>query len=81
MTDRSENPLVSGTTGATVARMKALGTWNPLWDGLEQLAPAWTDKFMAAAMDPCESPVLSPEKFNYSASRPTRPAPTCMPLG
>lgn len=41
--------------------MKATGAWNPLWDGLEQLAPAWTEAYMQAAMQPYHSDVLSPQ--------------------
>lgn len=42
-------------------RMRQAGTWNPLWDGLDDLDPAWTEQYMTATMQPYESGVLSPQ--------------------
>ncbi|WP_255450189.1 carboxymuconolactone decarboxylase family protein [Skermania sp. ID1734] len=49
------------SAGGVVNRMKATGTWNPLWDGLEELDPEWTEQYLTATMEPYESGVLSPE--------------------
>lgn len=40
-------------------RMKQDGTWNPLWDGLEELDPKWTEQYLTATMQPYESGVVS----------------------
>lgn len=54
----------SGDAGApgTVMRMRRSGTWNPLWDGLDDLDPAWTEQYLSAVMQPYESGVLSPRE-------------------
>lgn len=44
-----------------VDRMRERGSWNPLWDGLHELDPAWTEQFMAMAMQPYQSGVLEPK--------------------
>ncbi|MGW4560921.1 carboxymuconolactone decarboxylase family protein [Streptomyces sp. NPDC004561] len=44
-----------------VDRMRDRGAWNPLWDGLHDADPAWTEQFMAMAMQPWESGVLEPK--------------------
>ncbi|MEV6564700.1 carboxymuconolactone decarboxylase family protein [Streptomyces kronopolitis] len=44
-----------------VDRMRAQGAWNPLWDGLHEMDPAWTEQFMAMAMQPWTSGVLEPK--------------------
>ncbi|MFE1768050.1 carboxymuconolactone decarboxylase family protein [Streptomyces angustmyceticus] len=44
-----------------VDRMRAQGAWNPLWDDLRELDPAWTEQFMAMAMRPWTSGVLEPK--------------------
>lgn len=41
--------------------MKVGGHWNPLWDGLHELDPDWTEQFMKTAMQPWNSGVLSPK--------------------
>ncbi|SDD23834.1 carboxymuconolactone decarboxylase family protein [Rhodococcus tukisamuensis] len=41
--------------------MKEAGTWNPLWNGLEELDPEWAEQYMTATMQPYESGVLSPQ--------------------
>ncbi|QRI78813.1 carboxymuconolactone decarboxylase family protein [Rhodococcus sp. PSBB066] len=41
--------------------MKAEGTWNPLWDGIEELDPEWTEHYLTATMQPYQSGVLSPQ--------------------
>ncbi|GAA3708268.1 carboxymuconolactone decarboxylase family protein [Gordonia hankookensis] len=42
-------------------RMKADGTWNELWNGLDDLDPAWTEEYLSSVMQPYESGVLSPQ--------------------
>lgn len=44
-----------------VDQMRARGSWNPLWDGLHELDPAWTEQFMAMGMQPWLSGVLEPK--------------------
>ncbi|MCL6300796.1 carboxymuconolactone decarboxylase family protein [Streptomyces kronopolitis] len=44
-----------------VDAMRARGAWNPLWDGLQERDPAWTEQFMAMAMQPWTSGVLEPK--------------------
>ncbi|WP_432168616.1 carboxymuconolactone decarboxylase family protein [Streptomyces sp. bgisy031] len=41
--------------------MRERGSWNPLWDGLHELDPAWTEQFMAMAMQSYQSGVLTPK--------------------
>ncbi|MFF1388469.1 carboxymuconolactone decarboxylase family protein [Rhodococcus erythropolis] len=41
--------------------MKDSGGWNPLWDGLSELDPEWTELYMKTAMQPWNSGVLSPQ--------------------
>jgi alkylhydroperoxidase/carboxymuconolactone decarboxylase family protein YurZ len=41
--------------------MKNNGSWNPLWECLEALDPAWTEQYMRTTMQPYESGVLSPQ--------------------
>ncbi|MGO4202765.1 carboxymuconolactone decarboxylase family protein [Rhodococcus sp. TAF43] len=41
--------------------MKDAGTWNPLWNGLEELDPEWAEQYMTATMQPYESGILSPQ--------------------
>lgn len=35
--------------------MKDSGGWNPLWDGLSELDPEWTELYMKTAMQPWNS--------------------------
>ncbi|MER5971748.1 carboxymuconolactone decarboxylase family protein [Streptomyces sp. NPDC002055] len=44
-----------------VDRMRDRGAWNPLWDGLLEMDPAWTEQFMDTAMRPWTSGVLEPK--------------------
>jgi len=48
---------------ATPARdkMRAAGQWNPAWDPFSELAPVWTDEFMAAEIMIYTSDVMSPK--------------------
>ncbi|ETT27773.1 hypothetical protein RAJCM14343_3901 [Rhodococcus aetherivorans] len=50
-----------GAAPSIVDRMKAEGTWNPLWDGIEELDPEWTEHYLTATMQPYQSGVLSPQ--------------------
>lgn len=45
-----------------VAEMKALGHWNKAWDPLLDIAPVWTDKFMAAGVEIYASGVFPPKE-------------------
>jgi alkylhydroperoxidase/carboxymuconolactone decarboxylase family protein YurZ len=45
----------------TVDALAERGAWNPLWDGLREWDPAWTEQFVAMAMQPWNSGVLEPK--------------------
>jgi alkylhydroperoxidase/carboxymuconolactone decarboxylase family protein YurZ len=53
---------IQGTTPA-VAEMKARGHWNEAWDPFLDLAPVWTDKFMATGIGIYASGVLPPKEI------------------
>lgn len=53
MTETNRHPVT--------ASMKANGSWNELWNGLEEMDPDWTEQYMSMAMQPIGSGVLSPE--------------------
>ena len=55
MTDTPED------SAGTVARLKASGNCNPLWDGMDELDPKWAEQYLAATIEPYESGVLSPQ--------------------
>jgi alkylhydroperoxidase/carboxymuconolactone decarboxylase family protein YurZ len=51
--DRPATPVVDA--------MRERGAWNPLWDGLHDMDPAWTEQFMAMGMQPWQSGILEPK--------------------
>jgi alkylhydroperoxidase/carboxymuconolactone decarboxylase family protein YurZ len=53
---------VEGATPA-VDKMKALGQWNVAWDPFLDLAPVWTDQFMATGIGIYASGVLPPKEI------------------
>lgn len=48
-------------------QMRAIGEWNPLWDVMLELDPAWTEKFMAAGAHPILSGVIEPKVWEFIA--------------
>lgn len=48
-------------TTSIVDRLEREGSWNPLWDGLDDLDPGWTEYYLTAPMQPDESGVLPPQ--------------------
>ena len=60
-----------------VEAMKAGGGWNPLWDGLNEMDPEWTELYMKMAMQPYRSGVLSRKVIQLLCSPSTPPPPTC----
>ncbi|MFE1935590.1 carboxymuconolactone decarboxylase family protein [Streptomyces sp. NPDC059474] len=60
-TESSPAPPPKGPATPVVDRMRARGAWNPLWDGLHEMDPAWTEQFMAMGMQPWQSGVLEPK--------------------
>jgi alkylhydroperoxidase/carboxymuconolactone decarboxylase family protein YurZ len=44
-------------------KMKALGQWNQAWEPFVELAPVWTDEFMATAIGIYASGVMSPKEI------------------
>ncbi|MGH3350476.1 MAG: carboxymuconolactone decarboxylase family protein [Nocardioides sp.] len=56
--DRSEDvPSPDGVVSA----MRAAGQWNGLWDGLAELDPEWTEKYLGLATQSWRNGVLSPK--------------------
>ena len=58
------DPAEDETTTVPTPMVNAMvqrGVWNPLWDGLRQWDPAWTEQFVAMAMQPWQSGVLEPK--------------------
>jgi len=53
------NAATTETSAAgTVDRLKDSGSWNPLWDGMEDYDQKWADDYMAAIIEPYESGVI-----------------------
>ena len=44
--------------------MKAIGEWNAAWDSFYELAPAWTDEFMATAAGMYASGILPAKEID-----------------
>ena len=51
----------------SVEEMKALGRWNVAWDPIYDLAPVWTDQFMATAIGIHASDVLPTKEIELLA--------------
>jgi alkylhydroperoxidase/carboxymuconolactone decarboxylase family protein YurZ len=47
--------------------MRANGSWNPNWNELAELDPAWTEKFVDMALTPWVSGVLEPKVVEFLA--------------
>lgn len=47
--------------------MRAAGQWNPDWDAMATLDPAWTEQFMRMVSLPLNSGVLDPKTFELVA--------------
>jgi len=56
-------PVARSNKPATpsIDKLRAIGQWNTVWDPFYELAPAWTDEFMAAAVEIYASGVLPPK--------------------
>lgn len=52
---------MSQSSHPKVESMKAEGGWNPLWDGLFEMDPDWTDLYMQSVLEPYESGALDPK--------------------
>jgi alkylhydroperoxidase/carboxymuconolactone decarboxylase family protein YurZ len=48
-------------------QLRATGNWNPAWDAIAELDPAWIEKFMAMGMHPTLSGVLDPKVYEFIA--------------
>lgn len=46
---------------STVDQMRSAGHWNPLWDGVAELDPEWTESFMRTTMSTYRGGVLTPQ--------------------
>lgn len=51
----------TGTVGPVVDGMREAGHWNPMWDGLAELDPEWTEAFMRTTMSTYRGGVLTPQ--------------------
>lgn len=56
----------SGAT-PTCDRLRESDNWNPAWEPIFELDPAWTEKFMSMAMHPFASGVLEPKVIEFIA--------------
>ncbi|MGH8784185.1 MAG: carboxymuconolactone decarboxylase family protein [Cupriavidus necator] len=48
-------------------QLRATGNWNPAWDAVAELDPAWIEKFMTMGMHPVLSGVLDPKVYEFIA--------------
>ena len=48
-------------------RLRAVGEWNPNWDPIFELDPAWTEKFFAMGLSPLLSGVLDAKTVEFIA--------------
>jgi len=48
-------------------RMRATGNWNPAWNEMAEMDPAWLEKFMDMAMTPIARGVLDPKTYEFLA--------------
>lgn len=48
-------------------QLRATGNWNPAWDALAEVDPAWTEKFMVMGMHPVLAGVLEPKVLEFLA--------------
>lgn len=46
--------------GSVVASMRAAGHWNPMWYGVAELDPEWTEAFTRTTMRTYRGGVLTP---------------------
>jgi alkylhydroperoxidase/carboxymuconolactone decarboxylase family protein YurZ len=46
-------------------RLRSSGSWNPNWEPLAELDPAWTEKFMAMGITPMVSGVLDAKTVEF----------------
>lgn len=58
-TSRSATPVCD--------QLRATGNWNPAWDAIAELDPAWAEKFMVMGMHPVMSGVLEPKVVEFLA--------------
>jgi alkylhydroperoxidase/carboxymuconolactone decarboxylase family protein YurZ len=54
-------------TPTLIERMRAAGTWNPAWNEMAEMDPAWLEKFMDMAMTPIARGVLDPKTYEFLA--------------
>ena len=51
----------------TTAQMRAAGSWNPAWNEMAEMDPAWLEKFMDMAMTPIARGVLDAKTYEFLA--------------
>ena len=52
---------MTGADASVVETMRGAGHWNPLWDGVAELDPEWTESFMRTTMSTYRGGVLTPQ--------------------
>ena len=57
----------SATEPSVCDTLRSLGQWNPDWDAMAALDPAWTEQFMRMVAMPLNSGVLDPKTFELVA--------------
>jgi len=50
-----------------IERLRATGNWNPAWNEMAEMDPAWLEKFMDMAMTPIARGVLDPKTYEFLA--------------
>lgn len=59
-------PAASAATATPITdTMHAMGAWNPAWDPIAAVDPAWIEKFMAMAVHPMHH--LDPKTIEFLA--------------
>jgi alkylhydroperoxidase/carboxymuconolactone decarboxylase family protein YurZ len=58
---------MTSTATPITDRLRATGNFNPAWDEMAELDPAWLEKFLDMGMQPIASGVLDPKTLEFLA--------------
>ena len=64
---RTRESNAAGVPTPVSDRLRRSGNWNPAWDALAELDPAWTEKFVTMGTHPFTSGVLDPKTWELIA--------------
>ena len=64
---RTRESNAAGVPTPVSDRLRRSGSWNPAWDTLAELDPAWTEKFVTMGTHPFTSGVLDPKTWELIA--------------